>query len=218
MNRPIAKEPMFKSHAIRNFPQLKISLQGIFDQRSEATPVNLSVLLSAIVKCPAMLKIGLLSDTHGSLNPKAFDFFKDCDEIWHAGDIGLIKVADQLSSFKTLRAVYGNIDGTSIRSQFPEILVFSAEEVKVLMIHVGGYPGHYPPAIRNLIAAERPKLFICGHSHILKVIYDQKVELLHINPGAAGHSGLHKSITMIRFVIDRDNIKDLEILDIPRKT
>ena len=165
-----------------------------------------------------MIRIGLLSDTHGSLHPRVFEFFKDCDEIWHAGDIGSMDVADKLSKFKSLRAVYGNIDGIAIRQSFPEMLIFTVESVKVLMTHIGGYPGHYQPGIRDLLLKERPKIFICGHSHILKVKYDEKYQVLHINPGAAGNSGLHKSITMVRFVIDRDQIKDLEVLDIPRKS
>jgi len=164
-----------------------------------------------------MLRIGLLSDTHSSIHPRVFDFFKDCDEIWHAGDIGSTDVAEKLSQFKSFRAIYGNIDGTPIRYRFPEIQIFMVESVKVVMIHIGGYPGHYPPRIRNLLVTEKPTIFICGHSHILKVIYDEKYQVLHINPGAAGNSGLHRTITMVRFIIDNDQIKDLEVLDIPRK-
>ena len=165
-----------------------------------------------------MLRIGLLSDTHSSLQTRAFEFFKDCDEIWHAGDIGSMDVAGKLSKFKSLRAVYGNIDGIAIRQSFPEMLIFTLESVKVLMTHIGGYPGHYQTGIKDLLLKERPKLFICGHSHILKVMYDERYQVLHINPGAAGNSGLHKSITMVRFVIDGEQIKDLGVLDIPRKS
>jgi putative phosphoesterase len=163
-----------------------------------------------------MTKIGLLSDTHGYLNPKCYEFFRDCDEIWHAGDIGNIQVADALSEFKTLKAVFGNIDGQDIRAVFKEYLVFRVGQVKVLMMHIGGYPGHYSKAARELITRERPDLFVTGHSHILRVMYDQKLDCLHMNPGAAGKSGIHRSVTMIRFVIDQDQIKDLEVLDLRR--
>jgi len=145
------------------------------------------------------------------------DFFRECDEIWHAGDIGNIATADQLSKLKPFKAVYGNIDGSQLRISFPEHELFYCEEVKVLMIHIGGYPGRYNPKARKLIEDNKPKLFISGHSHILKVMPDKKHKLLHINPGAAGNSGLHKSITMVRFVIDKQEIKDLEVLDIKRK-
>ena len=164
-----------------------------------------------------MKRIGLLSDTHGFLHPKCFEFFKDCDEIWHAGDIGNIHVADALCEFKPLKAVFGNIDGHDVRSVYKEYQVFTIEHVKVVMIHIGGYPGHYSKVARELITEEKPSLFISGHAHILKVMYDQKYNCLHMNPGAAGKYGIHKSITMIRFVIDRDQMKELEVLDINRK-
>jgi putative phosphoesterase len=157
-----------------------------------------------------------MSDTHGFIHPRVSDFFKDCDEIWHAGDIGNLETADQLSKLKPFKAVYGNIDGGQLRSSYPEYEVFFCENVKVLMIHIGGYPGRYNPKARKLIEDNKPKLFISGHSHILKVMPDKKHKLLHINPGAAGNSGLHKSITMVRFVIDKQEIKDLEVLDIKR--
>ncbi len=150
-----------------------------------------------------MTKIGLLSDTHGYLNPKCYEFFKDCDEIWHAGDIGNIQVADALYKFKPLKAVFGNIDGQDVRAVYKEYLVFRVEQVKVLMMHIGGYPGHYSKTARELISREKPDLFVAGHSHILKVMYDQKMGCLHINPGAAGKYGIHRSVTMIRFVIDQ---------------
>jgi uncharacterized protein len=164
-----------------------------------------------------MTRIGLLSDTHSFIHPRCFEFFKDCNEIWHAGDIGNASTAEKLKEFKPLRAVYGNIDGQDIRILYPEFLVFGIEQVRVVMIHIGGYPGRYSAEARFLIEKERPALFISGHSHILKVIYDQKFECLHINPGAAGKYGIHKSITMVRFEIYEKNIRDLEILDIPRK-
>lgn len=158
-----------------------------------------------------MTRIGLLSDTHGSLPAKTFDFFKDCDQIWHAGDFGDIKIIEQLQASKTVKAVFGNIDGSDARALFQETIVFSVEDVKVVMTHIGGYPGRYSWHAREIIQRERPGLFISGHSHILKVMYDKKNNLLHINPGAAGKFGLHQKITMVRFVIDGDKIKDLEI-------
>lgn len=163
-----------------------------------------------------MRRIGLLSDTHSYLHPKIFGFFHGCDEIWHAGDIGTIAIAGKLSSFKPLKAVYGNIDGQDIRIIYPKELIFFSEKVKVVMTHIGGYPGHYEKSALGLILNEKPKLFITGHSHILKVIYDKKYKLLFINPGAAGKSGFHRSITLVRFVIEGEQIKDMEILDIPR--
>jgi putative phosphoesterase len=158
-----------------------------------------------------MKRIGLLSDTHGYLYPNIFEFFKNVDEIWHAGDIGNLETANTLSDFKLLKAVFGNIDGYPIRSVFPEVQSFMCEEVKVLMIHIGGYPNRYEKRARELIIKENPTLFISGHSHILRVMWDEKYKLLHINPGAAGKSGLHRKITMVRFVIDGDQIKDLEV-------
>ena len=160
-----------------------------------------------------MKKIGLLSDTHGWLNPKIFEFFKDCDEIWHVGDIGSADVANSLSAFKPLRAVYGNIDDYKIRLMFPKINIFTIENVKVMMTHIGGYPGHYEPGIKELIIKEKPNIFISGHSHILKVMNDHDLHLLHINPGAAGNSGFHKVITMVRFQIDGSEIKNMELYE-----
>jgi putative phosphoesterase len=163
-----------------------------------------------------MLRIGLLSDTHSYLHPKIFDFFLECDEIWHAGDIGTMEIAGKLSSFKPLKAVSGNIDGQDVRIVFPKEIIFFSENVKVVMTHIGGYPGRYEKSALHLILNEKPQIFITGHSHILKVMYDKKYQLLFINPGAAGKFGLHRSITMVRFIIDGERIKDLEILDIPR--
>ena len=163
-----------------------------------------------------MRRIGLLSDTHGSLPGKAAEFFASCDEIWHAGDIGNAQIAYTLSEIKPLKAVYGNIDGTDIRSLYPEFQLFDCESVKVLMLHIGGYPGRYSSRAVNLIKTHRPTLFISGHSHILKVIYDNKNKLLHMNPGAAGKQGIHQVITLLRFVIDGKDIKELEILELRR--
>ena len=160
-----------------------------------------------------MPQIGLLSDTHGCVNPRILEFFLTCDEIWHAGDIGNTETADKLSAFKPLKAVFGNIDGTELRKAFPKNQVFTCEGVKVLITHIGGYPGRYEKEAKALIEIEKPGLFICGHSHILKVMFDKKNELLHINPGAAGNSGFHHLITCVRFVIDGKNIRDLEVFE-----
>jgi putative phosphoesterase len=161
-----------------------------------------------------MKKIGLLSDTHGYLDPRVFELFGTCDEIWHAGDIGNVEVSGQLSNFKMLKAVYGNIDGQNIRSIHPEDQVFFCEEVKVFMTHIGGYPGNYFPEARKKIIEHKPDLFICGHSHILKVMRDIKYNLLHMNPGAAGKSGFHKMKTMLRFQINGKNIENLEVIEL----
>lgn len=163
-----------------------------------------------------MTHIGLLSDTHGFIDERLFKFFETCDEIWHAGDIGNIQTAQRLEEFKPLKAVYGNIDNHEMRLQYPGLLQFKCEETDVLMTHIGGYPGHYEPIVRDTIRVHIPKLFICGHSHILKVIYDKKYNLLHINPGAAGNSGFHKVKTAVRFSIEGCDIKNLEIWESPR--
>ena len=163
-----------------------------------------------------MRKIGLLSDTHGYLHPELTRIFKDCDEIWHAGDFGDIQTVETLKEIKPLRGVFGNIDGTEIRIEFPEFLRFWCEDVDVLITHIGGYPGNYSPAVRQIMQTKPPQLFISGHSHILKVINDKKHKCLHMNPGAAGRSGFHKVITMLRFIIDGKNIKDLEVVEFPR--
>ncbi len=159
-----------------------------------------------------MTRIGLLSDTHAWLYPGLFDFFRNCDELWHAGDIGDLATYDVLRGFKPLRAVYGNIDGQEIRSICPEVEIFMCEGVKTMIRHIGGYPGRYDRNAREIIERERPSLFISGHSHILKIIYDEREKLLHMNPGAAGRYGLHQMITCIRFVIEGENIRDVEIL------
>ena len=160
-----------------------------------------------------MKRIGILSDTHGTIIPQVFDFFKDVDEIWHAGDLGNITVAEQLEAFKPLRAVHGNIDDYIVRLQYPEDLFFQVEDVHVYMTHIGGYPGHYMPEVKFILEKKKPDLFVCGHSHILKVIYDKKLNLLHLNPGAAGNSGFQKKTTMIRFAIDGKQFKDMEIFE-----
>ncbi|MDL2252238.1 metallophosphatase family protein [Odoribacter sp. OttesenSCG-928-J03] len=160
------------------------------------------------------VKIGLLSDTHGWLDPKLISFFKDCDEVWHCGDMGDVSVADELVAKFTFRAVYGNIDGMPLRHMYPEVAVFECEKVKVLMTHIGGYPGRYDAQIYPRLLKERPALFVCGHSHITKVMFDEKLNCLHINPGAAGRYGAQKVRTAVRFVIDGDRIKDLELIEL----
>ena len=163
-----------------------------------------------------MKRIGILSDTHCTLIPQLFDFFKDVDELWHAGDIGNIETADALAQFKPLRAVHGNIDDHVVRMQYPEDLFFHIEDVDVYMTHIGGYPGHYMPEVRRILQDKKPDLFISGHSHILKVMYDKQLNLLHINPGAAGNSGFHNKVTFVRMVIDGKTFKDLEIFELDR--
>lgn len=160
-----------------------------------------------------MKKIGLLSDTHGFLDDAVFKHFDECDEIWHAGDFGP-DVAERLAAFKPLKGVYGNIDGKEIRAEYPEHLRFNSEKVDVWMTHIGGYPGKYAPNIKREIYTKPPMLFITGHSHILKVMFDPKINCLHINPGAAGNSGWHKVKTLIRFCISDEKIHTLEAIEI----
>lgn len=164
-----------------------------------------------------MTRILLLSDTHSYIDDNIIAYAETVDEIWHAGDIGDLAVTDALAKINTLRAVCGNIDDHNARMSFPLNNRFMCEGVDVWITHIGGYPGKYSPAIREEMAHNPPKLFICGHSHILKVIFDKKNNLLHMNPGAAGISGFHQVRTMLRFNIDGENIKDLEIIEYPKK-
>ncbi len=165
-----------------------------------------------------MKRIGLLSDTHGFLNPKIFGYFEECDEIWHAGDIGITDTADQLEKFKPLRAVYGNIDGKDLRARYPEDLFFTLEGVRIYMTHIGGYPPRYNSRVRKIIQQEKPDLFIDGHSHILKIMRDPNIDnLLHINPGAAGKQGFHKISTLVRFSLDSGAIKDLQVIELGKR-
>jgi putative phosphoesterase len=164
-----------------------------------------------------MKRIGLISDTHHYLDEAVFNHFEQCDEIWHAGDFGSIEIADRLKSFKPLKGVYGNIDGNDIRSEYPEHLRWTCEEVEVYMTHIGGYPPRYNPAVKKELTTRPPQLFICGHSHILKIIYDDKLQCLHMNPGAAGNQGWHKVRTLIRFTIDGKNMKDCEVVELGRR-
>ena len=161
-------------------------------------------------------RIGLLSDTHGWWDDRYLQYFQECDEIWHAGDIGSLELAQRLADFRPLRAVCGNCDGGDLRRMYPEVLRWSCEGADVLMTHIGGYPGRYDPRIRQQIYARPPRLFISGHSHILKVQFDQRLQLLHINPGAAGLQGWHQVRTLVRFVADKGQFSDLEVIEIPR--
>ena len=161
-----------------------------------------------------MTRIGLISDTHGYLDDAVFKHFENCDEIWHAGDFGNIELADKLAAFKPLKGVYGNIDGQDIRQVYPEHLRFMCEKVDVWMTHIGGYPGRYAPQVKPEIYTKPPMLFIDGHSHILKVMFDKKINCLHINPGAAGNSGWHRVKTLIRFCITDEKIHNLAAIEI----
>jgi putative phosphoesterase len=163
-----------------------------------------------------MKTIGLLSDTHGCFDERLRRFFDDVDELWHAGDIGSLDLADEMAAFKPLRAVAGNCDDWHVRTVHPEVQRFEEEGVAVLMMHIGGYPGNYAPDAHHLIDEQPPRLFISGHSHILKVMNDKRYHLLHINPGGAGLRGIHTVRTAVRFVLDNGNIRDLEVGEWPR--
>lgn len=164
-----------------------------------------------------MTRVGLISDTHGFLDEQVFTYFKNCDEIWHAGDFGNVQLAEKLSTFKPLKGVYGNIDGYDIRSVYPEKQTWQCEDVTVYMTHIGGYPGKYSPGIKQELINNKAGLFICGHSHILKVMYDEQINCLHINPGAAGKQGWHKIRTLIRLTIDGKNMKDCEVIELGKR-
>ncbi len=162
-----------------------------------------------------MRKIGLLSDTHAYWDERFATYFADCDEIWHAGDIGSEELISQFEALgKKLRFVFGNIDSHNLRNIFTKTALFKCENVKVFMTHIGGYPGKYAPEIKKQLIDYQPDLFISGHSHILKVIFDKELKCLHINPGAAGKQGFHRQRTLVRFIIDDKNIKDLEVIEL----
>ena len=164
-----------------------------------------------------MTRILLLSDTHSHIDDAIIKYVNQADEVWHAGDIGDLNVTDQIKKLKPLRGVFGNIDDDKARLDFPLHNRFFCENVDVWITHIGGYPGKYNPKIVEELTKNPPKLFICGHSHILKVIFDKKNNFLHMNPGAAGISGFHTISTMLRFVIDNDKIKDLEIIELGKR-
>jgi hypothetical protein len=163
-----------------------------------------------------MKKILLISDTHGYIDDRIIQYAKQSDETWHAGDIGELKVTDELKKVTTLRAVHGNIDNNKIRAEYPENLRFQIEEMKIWITHIGGYPNKYNQRIRQEINSNPPDIFICGHSHILKIINDKKLDLLHINPGAIGKHGFHHVRTMIRFEIMKNKIQNLEVIEFKR--
>ena len=163
-----------------------------------------------------MKKILLISDTHGYIDDRIIQYAKESDETWHAGDIGELNVVDELKKVTTLRAVYGNIDDSKIRAEYAENLRFKIEDMKIWITHIGGYPNKYNQKIRQEINTDPPDIFICGHSHILKVINDNKLDLLHINPGAIGKHGFHQVRTMIRFEIMKSKIQNLEVIEFKR--
>lgn len=161
-----------------------------------------------------VVRIGLLSDTHGALDPAVFDYLAECDEVWHAGDFGTTQVFEELKRVKPLRGVYGNVDGAELRSELPRDLVWSCELVRVFMTHIGGYPGHYDARVKKELERMRPGLFICGHSHILKVIRDPGLQLLHMNPGACGYYGWHTVRTLLRFTVNGEKISNAEAIEL----
>ncbi|MFL2584323.1 MAG: metallophosphoesterase family protein [Flavobacteriaceae bacterium] len=163
-----------------------------------------------------MKKILLLSDTHGHVDDHMMKYVKESDEVWHAGDIGTTQVTDTIASLKPLRAVFGNIDNHELRLSFPEELLFECEDINIYMTHIGGRPGRYAKGISEKIKSIKPKIFICGHSHILKIQYDKVNQLLFINPGAIGKHGFHKVRTMVRFEIDKSDIKNMEVIEVKR--
>lgn len=164
-----------------------------------------------------MKRIGLLSDTHNYLDEQVFSYFEQCDEVWHAGDFGTIEIADKLKAFRPLTGVYGNIDGYDVRSAYPIQKRWLCEGVNIFMVHIGGYPGKYASGVKNELAGNPAQLFISGHSHIPKVIYDQKLKCLHMNPGAAGKHGWHQIRTLLRFTIDGTVIKDCELIELGKR-
>ena len=164
------------------------------------------------------MRIGLISDTHGYLDPRILEHFGECDEVWHAGDWGGIEIADHLSSFKPLRGVYGNIDDQKVRKQFSRDLLFEICGLRIFMTHIGGYPNRYDKRVREILETEAPDIFICGHSHILKVVRDKRLNnLLVLNPGAAGHQGLHKIRTVLRFSARDSKLSDLEVIELGKR-
>jgi putative phosphoesterase len=163
------------------------------------------------------MKIGLLSDTHGFLDPKVFEYFKECDEVWHAGDIG-DGVAEELEKFKRFKAVFGNIDTKEIQIKYPEDLRFEVEGVTVWITHIAGTPPNYKPRVKKLLRESSPNLFICGHSHILKIARDPQFNnMIFINPGAAGNHGFHHMKTLVRFDIEKGELKNLEVIELGKR-
>lgn len=164
-----------------------------------------------------MKRIGILSDTHGYWDDRYLEYFAECDEIWHAGDIGSYDLIRRLEEFRPVKAVCGNCDGGDTRKTYPEVLEWECENTRVMMTHIGGYPRKYAPGIRKILAEKRPQLFIAGHSHILKVMFDKQMNLLYINPGAAGIMGWHKVRTLIRVTLSQGNFSNLEVIELGDK-
>ena len=165
------------------------------------------------------MKIGLLSDTHSYLDDQVFGYFADCDEIWHAGDIGSLVVSEQLNAYKPFQAVYGNIDGADIRARYPEDLWLEREGLLVWITHIGGYPPRYNPRTRQILSERQPDLMVCGHSHILRVMKDPKRnQMLCLNPGAAGRHGFHKTRTLLRFTLKNSQVKEMEAVELGKRS
>jgi uncharacterized protein len=164
-----------------------------------------------------LIRIGLISDTHGHIDDRILDYFRNCDEIWHAGDIGTTAVANKLSAIGRFRGVYGNIDDSAIRNLYPENLIFEVEQMKIWIKHIGSLPPKYNRNILTSIHEIQPDLFICGHSHIVRIIPDKAAKLLYMNPGAAGHQGFHRTRTIIRFAIDLGQIRDLQVIELGKR-
>jgi putative phosphoesterase len=165
-----------------------------------------------------MTKIGVLSDTHGFIDEPLLNFFADCEEIWHAGDLGDITIMDILGENRVFRGVFGNIDGWDIRRELPEFQEFIVEKVSVLMTHIGFYSGHYKGEVVTHLNNLKPRIFVCGHSHILKVKFDKDRQMLHLNPGSAGIQGIHQVRTAVRFEIDGDKIGNMDVLELPKSS
>ena len=163
------------------------------------------------------MKIGLLSDTHGFLDPRVYNFFADCDEVWHAGDIGTAAVADALETFKPFKAVHGNIDAPDLRRRYPADLWFDCEGITVLMTHIAGSPPRYNARVKKLLAGRRPGVLVCGHSHILRVMKDDAAQVMYLNPGAAGHQGLHSMRTMLRFEAQGGRLAHMEVIELGKR-
>lgn len=165
-----------------------------------------------------MKQIGIVSDTHGFWDDKIYQYFADCDEVWHAGDIGSEEIIDKLELFKPLRIVFGNIDGSGLRARCKEEMLFDCERLKVYMVHIGGSPGNYPAAIKKKIATLKPDIYVCGHSHILRIVSDQtQHNMLHINPGAAGVHGFHQVRTLVRFKVEAEKIFDMQVIELGKR-
>lgn len=164
------------------------------------------------------MQVGLLSDSHGFLDEAIFTYFAQCDEVWHAGDFGAAEVLDRLKAFKPVRGVFGNIDGAEIRAELPQDLEWQCEGVRVFMTHIGGYPGSYDQRAKRELVQRKPDLYICGHSHIARVMRDPKLKLLHMNPGACGRIGWHQQRTIMRFTVEGNRVANVELIELGKRT